>query len=1577
MALVLNLRRLTPFFCLLLLSALIACNVALAGPRVEGGRKDNDSDVVIRQVENEIGPIAKRGEYPSFYKLLDSIQERLQPAFQKVLSENNGTKENLSWNVVVVESAEVNALFSLTKSKLGGKKGYVFVTTALLNALLKGNPVKGAELVAGIMAHEFAHAIDELDEAGLWSKEGLKQQDIELKTDALGRHILREAELPAYALADGIKKIHSSMPEVDFSLRNTARDFFSTHPEYYIRQSAYETAATAERFDLGDYKTRELRVVLPDLETDLKKAEKKVAEALIDVELKRVDLPKLHIKLSNNFAEILSALQAYWAARPDDHNADKEMSRLYKHMAEILNRRPELSDSEAKSLALILGTDSRFIASSAERGHAQEMIRARWQPLLKTHGVFRSQVFTATMKDEVVRALKETSWATASKYNKAQRLLATAPPRLVLDAGSEIIADEVAKTFPDEKYARSLRTASMGMYEFFGNTNHWTVIDFFHRHIQPKLTGKTQQEILMSVGDSTLTNLKIKMDPWLRAYEIDIDFDLVDWPKTNLEDITAEELQTVRTVAKKIWDERGLWATQEVFNKRKLNWALIADVLDIPRDDLAGQIEEAFIKNIQDSDFFETAKLDFSTSLTDSWLSKKSVLALRQRALKASRTPKSPKGMSQRLKLSARVIAESIGFDVVKELLDADFAPYRRVVQANSLDEYYEAAEIYKKVDRVLGDLWMRAVGLEKAQIEAVADLIIATAPTVEIRAQALREYLAPGSSSNSKHVDDWVSGIISVFTSPVDLPSLYKKFKTHGAVADSLELVFTEWSKKKGRHRRQLLRSLLLLSDDVIVDLKRRSLDDRLRFIHQIAENVSWEYGSLIQDEKPIARSFVEKLVEVVQELPSHHQYKFKVLTLLGNRIPMKKIDDALMENVRRADSTRLYEIFAQGSKSKKIHSPFFSERDLNETVAKFLQLKEKTGVMTQFDFIQLVNKYVELVPKASTFRDEQLEDLLWRVRIKDGEQEVLNHVHALKSTTPESLRTGLSNRVSAVSSVIQEFTLAERLDLIEYLARGDADLPTSLEGAFNRLWQKEGTKHSTGDGSGLKEDTWAALASFKQDGSLYEKTPAFHFLLTAGKNAPIHDEAALSQIRRILALVPDSGDEKQLLAYLKAAGPREHATTLAYLLAVRDEPSGIVKKVSAFGPVGFKVGQLGSLWEIFGPKFSAELADLKDNAAPLDKYTLTKLIRERVGRSVSVKIKERLGSASLKTVVLAEIDGKEVVVLVRRPNAEKQISAQIDRLRRFAQELKNLGVKVPPALDTLIAAAEEQLIDEVKFLEEFKKIKQAQSMFAGLNEKMKGKLGGWRFSVPALEHTRYARDDLLFVARAKGETIHKIRKTNPQLIQEIGEVLVASQLELFFEEGWFDPDRHGGNFILDARTKTIHAIDFGQAVSFKKTPSLADSEIENVRLLLKSALLTRNIDDVITHGVALTAATARKEKIGSEKIEKLRDLLSKAFAESMSPKELLTRLPGFFAEAGLPLESRVSFGVFKGLLILSKENYVSEAKFNELFVKHLLNPAANSPARPVVNSMSKPAAPACKPSQLRSVLNWLRTFR
>jgi predicted unusual protein kinase regulating ubiquinone biosynthesis (AarF/ABC1/UbiB family) len=426
-------------------------------------------------------------------------------------------------------------------------------------------------------------------------------------------------------------------------------------------------------------------------------------------------------------------------------------------------------------------------------------------------------------------------------------------------------------------------------------------------------------------------------------------------------------------------------------------------------------------------------------------------------------------------------------------------------------------------------------------------------------------------------------------------------------------------------------------------------------------------------------------------------------------------------------------------------------------------------------------------------------------------------------------------------------------------------------------------------------------------------------------------------------------SVEETLFTTFLEVLPKHEHAVALSYMLSLAKEEGGgsAAQLFEVFGTVGIKFGQLAAIWKLFGEKVAQDAEHLKNHAKALSRFEVMNLAysRHHEVQPLIQEFEKILGSASIKTTTRVRFkDGSIGVLALQGKNVKEILTMNIDLGKKYLAKLKEKGViQNSKFMVNLVEALEEQIMGELDMTSETTKMKKANEILKAINKDLKSEMNGWTMKVPQALPGKPTTSQLAFYDLAKSKTFDQLA---PEVRAEIGPMIVKSSLKALFQYGWFDPDRHTGNFLLDEETKTIHFLDFGQFEDFSKSsnPFKADPRLV-IGQFIKS--LSEMDAHAVIHYGRLMARPGSESEINEIRLQaRVEALFAKARAQKDGDvKTLMVDVINELADSGLKFDTRYIFGGLKGLIVLYGENYITPTEFEaalkselkSLFVKKL----------------------------------------
>lgn len=274
--------------------------------------------------------------------------------------------------------------------------------------------------------------------------------------------------------------------------------------------------------------------------------------------------------------------------------------------------------------------------------------------------------------------------------------------------------------------------------------------------------------------------------------------------------------------------------------------------------------------------------------------------------------------------------------------------------------------------------------------------------------------------------------------------------------------------------------------------------------------------------------------------------------------------------------------------------------------------------------------------------------------------------------------------------------------------------------------------------------------------------------------------------------------------------------------------------------GPAFIKFGQLlASREDLFDPAFTQQMSLLRDKVKPIAFTEMKSAVELSLGKKVEDVFETiqdvPIGTASIGVVYRAKLlDGTSVVLKVRRPNIEKEISTDFAILKflalqaeRVSDEVKYLGVS------RIIHDFTISLQTELNFNVEALNAKRFAKNLA-VHDVRKV------YVVPEI-YQEFCSESLLVMQEMKGTPFSNTEKIKPVMKDVQDNLLYGVEIfmKTFLKDGFFHADLHGGNFFY-LENGQIGLIDFGLM------GSLGNRSRKNFIAIIY-ALITYNYENLI----------------------------------------------------------------------------------------------------------------------------------
>src|SRR2546421_9158837 len=331
--------------------------------------------------------------------------------------------------------------------------------------------------------------------------------------------------------------------------------------------------------------------------------------------------------------------------------------------------------------------------------------------------------------------------------------------------------------------------------------------------------------------------------------------------------------------------------------------------------------------------------------------------------------------------------------------------------------------------------------------------------------------------------------------------------------------------------------------------------------------------------------------------------------------------------------------------------------------------------------------------------------------------------------------------------------------------------------------------------------------------------------------------------------------------------------------------------------GPTFVKFGQLLSTRpDIVPPDIIAELRGLQDDVRPFPYADVEKTVQEELGQPIErlfTEFEERpLAAASIGQVHRATLpNGRQVAVKVQRPNAPRQIEADLSLMYQAAKLAKE-RIRALDFIDTneIVDEFARSIRQELDYRLEARNAEGFHKNFAGHPH----------VSVPRVYWT-YTRSRVLTLEYLEGVQLVDLDLDHWSLDQRrrLAYLIAEAWMTMIFRQGFFHGDPHPANILVLAPDR-IGLVDFGL------TGRLTDEHMSKLtRLFIDAAsenieMLPRRLSDL-----GVRYPKEREEQFVAE----LRELYHRYYGASLQeidPMQLIREAFGLIYTMNLRLPTR-----------------------------------------------------------------------
>jgi ubiquinone biosynthesis protein len=320
--------------------------------------------------------------------------------------------------------------------------------------------------------------------------------------------------------------------------------------------------------------------------------------------------------------------------------------------------------------------------------------------------------------------------------------------------------------------------------------------------------------------------------------------------------------------------------------------------------------------------------------------------------------------------------------------------------------------------------------------------------------------------------------------------------------------------------------------------------------------------------------------------------------------------------------------------------------------------------------------------------------------------------------------------------------------------------------------------------------------------------------------------------------------------------------------------------------GPTFVKFGQLLSTRpDVVPPDIVFELRHLQDSVTPFPYEQVAQVIQEDLGLSVEQLFlefeREPIAAASIGQVHRATLpNGRDVVVKVQRPDAPRQIEADLELMYQAARFARD-RIKALAFIDTVSVVDEfaRTIRQELDYRAEARNAEQFHRNFAGHP----------RVRVPRVFWS-YSRARVLTLERLHGTQLKDIDLESYTLEERnrLATIIADAWMAMIFRHGFFHADPHPSNVLVLERAGQIGLIDFGMA------GKLTDDDLSKATRLFID-IVNENVDRLPRDLAALGVKYDRNRE--DEFATEIRDLYYRYYGASLREIDPLQVIREVFA--------------------------------------------------------------------------------
>lgn len=622
------------------------------------------------------------------------------------------------------------------------------------------------------------------------------------------------------------------------------------------------------------------------------------------------------------------------------------------------------------------------------------------------------------------------------------------------------------------------------------------------------------------------------------------------------------------------------------------------------------------------------------------------------------------------------------------------------------------------------------------------------------------------------------------------------------------------------------------------------------------------------------------------------------------------------VLSRIQSRDAIR--EVLANGMIQSERLRVLLLKRLVGSDVEALFQRRDRLRDRDLYDLLATIQSYC---PRASRSRDEFLEEIAWKLRLREAQ--LVKFIEPAKTYNYSAMDKSLLRILSAVSVLLERMSEADKLAFVKYIREPRGELVRAVPAVGE--WLKTLTDAGANLARSKMLDLVQDLESMLRDAGEVERHLLIELFVGTTDVGLWHSGPAWRErLYEQLGLLPGTQNRVLLDTHLAARPEYEHTVLLSYLLSLDRQAAGapfdLVRVLEMFRAPGVKFAQIASILGVFGEENSRRLAETKDRAmvpTMLETYRmLKKVYPEALYREVK-HLEVLLGSGSIKVVVLVEfLDGTVEAVYIKRPNTEATIASNLGMLERWMGHLR-LVPEYADAYDYeyLIGLLRRQLKMDTDFPTEL-----ANNLAMAPIYERAPRRGGWSFA--SVKPTKRLQSDevMHFTAVRNGVRYAKLAEADKR---SVAELILDTELGLLLDEGVFDAERTVGNYLFDPTEKKVYAIDLPQVYRLHRGFLLAEDDRTRLARVFRALVEPPSTDVARLLAEALLELSENKPRLDAAAKRDLVADIETALRRGGRLDERLLRVTGIAHRRGVRLPLHCSLGVMKAMSILSKEEY------------------------------------------------------